>query len=209
MLDAGVAANDCHFDIIAVDSVLHHVLQRLQDHLLGLVQRHSRVILFFQRRHGSLLTSTNRIGLPFSVGARWVCRVKLWATLIHTSEQQSDTVGSGHGLSLAAFVSLTEVDSNVGDALSDRFDTHGFIEVEGVVLSLHTAMVDKNTGITNDSTHGAGAMAVHFDELFAAGLWYHELGRLKLLLDAEDHTLVGLNTDRRGTELNESRKERG
>ena len=176
MLDAGVAANDSNFDIIAVDTVLHHVLQRLQDHLLGLFQRHSRVILFFQRRHGSLLTCTNRIGLPFSVCARWVCRVKLWSALINTSEQQSDTVGSGHGLSFAAFVSLTKVDSNVGDALSDRFDAHGLIEVEGVVLGLYAAMVDKNTGITDDSTHGAGAMAVHFDELFTAGLWYHELG---------------------------------
>ena len=41
LLDAGVAANDSDLDIIAVDAVLHHVLQRLQDHLLSLFQRHA------------------------------------------------------------------------------------------------------------------------------------------------------------------------
>ena len=169
LLDTGVAANDSDLDIIAVDTVLHNVLQRLKDHLLGLVQSHSRVILFFQRRHGCLLTCTNCIGLPFSVGAGWVCRIELWATLIHATNQECDTVWPGHRLPLAAFVALSEVDSDVRDALSDRFDAHWLIEVEGVVLSLYTAMVDKNTGITNDSTHGAGAMTVHFDELFTAG----------------------------------------
>ena len=205
---ARIAANDSDLDIIAVDTVLHNVLQRLKDHLLGLVQSHSRVILFFQRRHGCLLTCTNCIGLPFSVGAGWVCRIKLWATLIHATNQECDTVWPGHRLPLAAFVALSEVDSDVRDALSDRFDTHWLIEVESVVLSFHSAMVDENTGITHNSTHGASTMTVHFDELFAASLWHHELGRLQFLFNTENHTLVRLYTDCCGTKLSQWRKKR-
>ena len=100
------------------------------------------MILFFQGCHGGLLTCTDRIGLPFSVGAGRVCRVELWATLIHATDQKCDTVGPGHWLPLAAFVALSEVDSEVRDALSDRFDAHWLIEVEGVVLSLYAAVVD-------------------------------------------------------------------
>ena len=50
-------------------------------------------------------------------------------------------------------------------------------------------------------------MTVHFDEFLAAGLRYHELGRLQFLLDAKDHTFVSLNTDCCGTELRESGSE--
>ena len=50
-------------------------------------------------------------------------------------------------------------------------------------------------------------MTVHLDEFLAAGLRYHELGRLQFLLDAKDHTFVSLNTDCCGTELRESGSE--
>lgn len=66
---AGVTADDGHFDIITADRVLHHVLQGLENHLLGLLEAHSRVVLFLDRLHGSLLASADGIGLPLSVGS--------------------------------------------------------------------------------------------------------------------------------------------
>ena len=126
------------------------------------------MILLFQGRHGRLLTSANGVSLPFSVGARGVRRVKLWASFINSSNQESHTIGPGHGFSLAAFVSLTEVDSEVRDRLGNGFDSHGLIEVECVVRGLYAAMIDENAGITNDSTHGTSTMTVHLDKLFAA-----------------------------------------
>lgn len=39
-MNAVIAANNSDLDIIAVDAILHDVLQSLQDHLLGLDQGH-------------------------------------------------------------------------------------------------------------------------------------------------------------------------
>ena len=70
-----------------------------------------------------------------------------------------------------------------------------------MVLGFHSAMIDENTGIADDSTHGTRTVSVHFDELLATGLRYHQLGRLKLLFDSEDHAFIRLNSDGCRTEL--------
>ena len=198
---ACIAANDSDLDIIAVDTVLHNVLQCLQDHLLGFVQSHSRVILFFQRRHGCLLTCTNCIGLPFSVGAGWVCRIELWATLIHATNQECDTVWPGHRLPLAAFVALSEVDSDVRDRLGDGLDVHWLVVVEGMILGFNAGVVDENAGVSDDSAHGTGAVPVDFDQLLARSGRDLKLGGVKFLLNSEDDALVCLHSDGCRTKL--------
>ena len=121
--------------------------------------------------------------------------------LINSANKQGYTVRSCHWLSLTSLVTLSKVNSEVRDRLSDGFNSHWLIEVKGVVLSLYTAMIDENTSITDDSTHSTGTMTVHLDEFLTAALWYHEGCALQLLLHAEDNTLVSFHADGRRTEL--------
>ena len=160
------------------------------------------MVLILERGHGRLLASTDGIGLPLSVGARWVGAVQLRTPLlVHSANEEGHTVGPRHRLPLTSLIALTKVDSEVRDRLSDGFDPHGLIEVKGMVLSLYAAVVDKDASITHDSTHGAGAMTVHLDEFLTAALWYHERCALQLLLHAEDHTLISFDSDGRRTKL--------
>ena len=160
------------------------------------------MVLILERGHGRLLAGTDGIGLPLSVGARWVGAVQLRTLLlVHSANEEGHTVGPRHRLPLTSLVALTKVDSEVRDRLSDGFDPHRLIEVKGMVLSLYTAMIDENTSITDDSTHSTGTMTVHLDKFLTAALWYHEGCALQLLLHTEDHTFVSFHADGRGTKL--------
>jgi len=170
----GIASDDSHFDIIAVDTVLHDVLERLEDHFLGFFESHGGVVLLLEGSHGSLLSGADGVGLPFSVGSRRIGSVKLGSVLVDTSDEESDTVGARHWLSLGAPITFSKVDGKVRDRLRNSFDTHGFVEVEGMVLGLDASVIDKNTSITNDSAHSAGAMAIDFDELLTAASGDHK-----------------------------------
>ena len=70
-----------------------------------------------------------------------------------------------------------------------------------MVLSLYTAVINKDASITYDSTHSAGAVTVHLDKFLTAALRYHESSALQLLLHAEDYTLVSFDADGRRAEL--------
>ena len=134
------------------------------------------MVLLFESRHGCLLTRAEGIGLPLGVGARGIRGVQLRASFVNTANQEGDTIGSGHRLALAAFVALTEVDGDVGDGLSDGLHSHRLVEVEGVVLRLHTTVVNQDAGVAHDTTHGTSNMAVDFDEFLAALRSHLELG---------------------------------
>ena len=50
--------------------------------------------------HSSLLTGANGISLPLGVGTRGIGLEKLGALGIDTSDEESNTVGTTHGLAL-------------------------------------------------------------------------------------------------------------
>ena len=151
------------------------------------------------------MSTSDRICLPLRVCAWWICLVKLRAMLIYTAEQKCNTIWSGHWLTLAAFVSFTEVNGNIGNSLCDCFDRHWLIVIECVILSLNTGMINENTSVSNDATHGACTVSIDLNQLLTVTSRNLQLWRLQLLLNAENHTLICLHSDRCGTELRETK----
>ena len=85
--------------------------------------------------------------------------------LIYTAEQKCNTIWSGHWLTLAAFVSFTEVNGNIGNSLCDCFDRHWLIVIECMILSLNTGVINENTSVSNDATHGACTVSIDLNQL--------------------------------------------
>jgi hypothetical protein len=94
--------------------------------------------------------------------------------LIDTTDQESNTVGSGHRSAFGAFVTFTEVNGNIRDWLGDSFDTHGFIEVESVVLGFNSGVINENSSIANDTRHGADAVTVDLNQLLRLVADFHQ-----------------------------------
>ena len=155
--------------------------------------------------HGGLFTRANGARLPLSESAGRVGLIELGPFLVDASDEEAYTVGAGHGLALGAGIPFSEVDSDVGDRLGNSLDVHGFSIVEGVVLRFNATVVDEDSGVTDDAGHGAGAVAVDFDELFRLAGLDHEDSGGKFLLNAENNTLIGLNTNGSGTVLEAAR----
>ena len=134
------------------------------------------MILLLQSRQGSLLAATNSICLPLRVSSRWISREELRSILIDSSNEQCNSIRSSHWLPLTALVSLTEVDGQIGDGLSDWLDSHWLIEVECVILGLHSGVVDQDASIADDTAHGTCTVVVNLHQLLTLGLVDHQLG---------------------------------
>ena len=196
----GSGRNDTQAHVVRRQSILHDLLQRLEHELLSIGQRHVRLIVFLQLLHGSITTAADSARLPLEVGTRRVGLEQRRALLVvDAGNEQSDTVRATHGLLLAAFIALAEVHGNITDGLRDETDGQRLLVVESVILSFHAGMIDKDSSVTDDTAHGARAVAVDLDELLRL-LRLHELGH-EFLLDAEDDTLRGLDTDGSATVL--------
>lgn len=77
------------------------------------------MILLLDVGHSCLTTRADGTCLPLQEGARGVSLIELRAILVDTGDQESDTIGACHGLTLLSLVALTEVDGQIADSLSD------------------------------------------------------------------------------------------
>ena len=163
------------------------------------------MVLFLQSWQSSLLSTTNGICLPLRVSTRWVSGVKLWSLIINSTDQKSNSVWSCHWFSLTSLVAFSEVNGQVWDGLSDWLDSHWFIEVESVILSFNSCMVNQNASITHNSTHGACAVSIKFNQLLTLWIGHDELAWLKLLLDSQDYSSICLDSNRSWSKLHHNR----
>lgn len=122
------------------------------------------MILLLNVGHRSLTTAADGTGLPLQEGTRGVGLIELRAVLVHTGNQKCHTIRTSHRLALLAFVSLTEVDSQVTDSLGNLFNSHGLGVVETMVLCLNASMINQDAGITNDTTHCTTTVSVDLYE---------------------------------------------
>ena len=152
------------------------------------------MIIFFDSGHGGVSTASDGAGLPLEVGTRGVGLEKLGPILIDTSDEEGDAEWPRHRLSFASFVALAEVHGHIGDSLSDQIDWELLDVVEGMVRWFNSGVIYENSGIANDTGHGASTMSVDFNQ-FLWLRWLHQLGG-HLFLYAEDDALVSFDSDR-------------
>ena len=132
------------------------------------------MVSVFKGAHGSLVTTSDCVGLPLRVGTGRIGLEKLWAVFVHTANEEGNTVGTSHWLSLLTLVALSKVNSEVRDSLSDRLDSHGLIKVERVVLGLDSSVVDQDSCVAHDTAHGTRAVTINLYELLTWFTGFHQ-----------------------------------
>lgn len=156
------------------------------------------MILVLQLGLGALGTGSNGLRIVAVEGAAGLGMIELRAVLIVAGDQQGNTKGARHD-GLLAVGTLAEAQGEVADGLGGALDTEGLGVVECVGLGLDTGVLDHGAGIGLEARHGAADMAVDFDNLLDGGGLKE--GGSDTLLDTEDNTLRGCDTDGCAAEL--------
>lgn len=156
------------------------------------------MVLVLQLSLSALGAGTDGLGVVTVKGAAGLGVEELGAVLVVAGNQEGDTKGAGHD-GLLALGTLTEAEGQVANGLGARLDAEGLVVVEGVGLGLDAGVLDHGTGIGLQTAHSASDVAVDLDNLLDGGGLQE--GRGYALLDTEDDTLGGGNTDGRGAEL--------
>lgn len=156
------------------------------------------MILVLQLCLGTLGTGANGFGIVAVESATGLSMEELRTILIETSNQQRNTEGTTHD-GLLAIGTLAEAQGQVADGLGAALDAQSLVIVESMALAFDAGVLDHGAGISLESGHGAANVAVDLDNLLdRRGL---EECRGDTLLDTENNTLRGGDTDGRGAKL--------
>ena len=118
--------------------------------------------------------------------------------IIVSSNEESDTERSRHD-SLLTLSTLTESESQITHCLGDGLNVYGLIVVKIMLDGLHSCVVNHGSGICSKTGHGTANVFVDFDDLLDGRCL--EQGRGDSLLNTENDTILGGNTNGCGSEL--------
>lgn len=113
----------------------------------------------------TLLSCSDSLRLVLDHRARWVSLVNARSSLVHSSDQQCHSVWSGHWLLLGRRIAFSEVESEVGDSLSEGFDGNRLEISVSMVESFDSTVLNQGSGISDDSTGGAANMRIDLEDL--------------------------------------------
>jgi hypothetical protein len=188
--EALVLGHTRQLHILAVQLLLHDLLQSLEHQNLRLRQGKRLVELVLQLCLRALGAGSNSFGIVavegtgrFGVVPRSrvldnalgtarddLCDVQTWTVLIITCNQQRHTKRPTHD-ALLSLCTLTKPQRQVAYRLGAALDSQRLVVVESVVLTLDTRVLNHASCIGLQARHGASNVAIDFDNLLdGAGL---------------------------------------
>ena len=121
------------------------------------------VILVIQNRLNSLFSSTDPLCLVLDHRAWRVSLVNAGSSLINSSNQQRNSVRPRHRLLFWWRVTLAEVQSQIGNGLSECFYCNWLKISISVVQSLYSSMLNQGPSVSDHSTCRATYVRVDFE----------------------------------------------
>lgn len=154
-----------------------------------------------EKRLNSLLCSTNAFGLVFNHGAWGVSLIDSRSVFVDAGYQEGYSVGSWHGLFLRGRVTFSKVKGNIGDSLSQSFDSNRLEVGISVVEGLNSSVFDESSGISDNTTGSTADVGVDLENLFD---WLgDDKSGLESAFDCQDYSFCGLDADGWGAQLHE------
>lgn len=143
----------------------------------------------------SLLGCSDSLGFVFNHSARWIGLVDARPTLVNTSDQERDSIGSGHWFFLGGRIALSEVEGKIRDGLSECLNSNGLKIGVTMIQCLNSPMLDQGTSIGDDSTCRTANMRVDFEDLLDR--LRNDKSRVESTFNGQDNSLSALDSNGR------------